>query len=304
MEGEEQKKSNWKIWVYLTPVYILVALPLVKWTMKINSSDVGLSKEEVNVFNADEGEIKKRKALENYDPGLTDAGYNVRYRKDGAAEGSLTGDGPSREAQERAYREAQARAARKAEGEEGDYAGGGEGGGRFKANPNQANLVSDETHKKEQMGLGYQKGYLSSAVEKVMGNPKAVGALLNNKYVVNGFMSRGTVKSATGSADGLANYLKGNGPSNFLNNPVVKAALNNPAVVSAVAGSGIVAAMMNTPAAKELMSNPDKLADIVNNNPQLLQLAMQNPQTLSMLMSNPDVAAQVGKFDTSKIRKY
>jgi len=304
MEGEE-KKAGWKIWVYLTPVYILIAIPLVKWTMKINSSDVGLSKEEVNVFNTDEGEVKRRKSLEGYDPNLTDGGYAVRYRADGKAEGSMAGDGPSKEATERAYKQAAARQQRPAEDEEeGGGARQGSGNSRFQANSGQAALNSNDTRAKEAMGVGYQKGYLSSAVGKVVGSPKAVGALLNNQYIVDGFMSRGTVKSATGSAEGLANYLKGSGPSNFLNNPVVKAALNNPAVVSAVAGSGMVAAMMNTPAAQALMKDPQALADIVNNNPQLMQLAMQNPQLLSSLMANPDVASQVGKFDTSKVRSY
>lgn len=298
MEGEE-KKSGWKIWVYLTPVYILIAIPLVKWTMKINSSDVRMSKDEYSAFNDDASELKKRKAQDNYDPDLTDSGYAVRYRASGAPEGSLAGDAPSREATERVYKEAAARSGRPSSG--GEAAGGGY---RSQAGQNQANLTSDDTHRKEQMGLGYQKGYLSSAVEKVMGSPKAVGALLNNKYIVSGFMSRGTVKAATASPEALSNYLKGPGPANFLNNPIVKAALNNPAVVSAVATSGIVASMMNTPAAQALMQDPDKLASIVNDNPQLMQMAMQNPQLLSTLMANPDVASQVNKFDTSKIKKY
>ena len=58
--ADSENKSNWKIWVYLTPVYIIIAVPLLMWMNKINSSDVGLSNEEYNVFNASEGEVKKR----------------------------------------------------------------------------------------------------------------------------------------------------------------------------------------------------------------------------------------------------
>lgn len=303
MEGEE-KKSGWKIWVYLTPVYILIAIPLVKWTMKINSSDVPLSSEEVNVFNATEGEVKKRQAQKSYDPGLTDSGYSVRYRSGDEPETSLVrgGDEPQDKAgggstgASRQQYGGQQQSRQPAQGEQGSS--------RFQANANQAALESNGTRAKEAMGMGYQKGYLSAAVAKVAGSPKAVGALLNNKYVVEGFMSRPTVKAATGSAQGLANYLKGNGPSNFVNNPIVKDALNNPALVSAVAGSGLVAAMLNTPAAQELMKDPQALGDIVNNNPQLMTLFMQNPMAAQALMSNPDVAGLVGKFDTSKIKKY
>jgi hypothetical protein len=295
MEGEA-KKSGWKIWIYLTPVYIILAIPLYKWSQRINSSDVGLSKEESNAFNSDVGVIKRHKT-DGYDPGLTDSGYAVRYRSDGAAEGSLAGDGPSREAVEKVRKEAEARQAQAAKSQ----AQGGEYEAKLSG---QAALESNDTRVKEQMGLGKKTGYLSYAVGKVMNNPKAAGALLNNKYVVDGFMSRATVKAATGSPEGLANYLKGPGPANFMNNPVVKAALNNPALVSAVATSGMVGAMLNSPAAKALMSDPAALSNLIDQNPQLVALAMQNPQTLSMLMSNPDVSGLIGKFDTSKIKKY
>lgn len=294
MEGEE-KKSGWKIWVYLTPVYLIIAIPLVLWMKKINSSDLELSREEYNVFNTDEGEIKRRQMKEGYDPGLADRGYAVRYRSDGAEPGSMAGDGAAREGTEQAKRQAAARQQR---------AGRSDGGDQQAYNQKlsrQAALESDDTKKKEQMGLGYRKGYLTTAVGKVMKHPKAVKALLNNQYIVKGFMSRGTVKAATASPEALANYLKGSGPSNFINNPIVKAALNNPAIVSAVASSGMVSAFLDTPAAQALMKDPDALGQLVNDNPQLMQLAMQNPQTLSMLMNNPDVASQLGKFDTSKI---
>lgn len=292
---EGQRRSGWKIWVYLTPVYIILAIPLVKWTLKVNSSDVDLSKEEYNAFNSADGEIKRHRNA-GYDPELADAGYSVRYRRSGAEPGRLRGDGAGRQAAAQAAKSAAERKARA-----GNAAPAGPAGGR---SADQAALESNSTRAREQMSLGNQKGYLSYAVGKVMGSPKAVSALLNNKYVVDGFMSRGTVKAATASPQGLANYLKGGGPAAFMNSPVVKAALNNPAVVSAVASSGIVAAMLNTPAATALMNDPQALADLINSNPQLMALAMQNPQTFSMLMSNPEVSGLVDKFDTSAIKSH
>jgi len=295
MEGEN-KKSAWKIWVYLTPLYILVGIPLVKWTQKINSSDVAMSKEEYGAFNSAEGEI--RKSTSGYNPDLNDNGYTVRYRsgKEGPEPDSSPRSGDSRDEAKSGSGSGQEAAAGKAgqqqpQGTQSRFASGSQGA-----------LESDQTKAKEQMGFGMQKGYLSYAVGKAMNNPKAVGALLNNSYVVNGFMSRGTVKNATGSAQGLANYLKGSGPANFLTNPIVQAALNNPAIVSAVASSGMVSAMLNTPAAQQLMKDPEALANLVKDNPQLVQLAMQNPQTMTALMGNPAVSGIVGKFDTSKIK--
>lgn len=296
---EEKKGAGWKLWVYLSPVYIVLGMLLFRWTARINSSDVGLSKEEYNAFNASEGEIKKRQNAD-YDPGLTDSGYNVRYRTGKEEESGLAGNAPGSRAESQAEKAA---AAKKEQDRKAGTSGeGGQGGSGRSAN--QLALESNETKAKEAMGMGNKAGYLSYAVGKVMNNPKAVGALLNNKYVVSGFMARGTVKSATASPEGLANYLKSGGPANFLNNPMVKAAMNNPAIVGAVASSGIVAAMLDTPAAKALMNNPQALGDLINNNPQLVALAMQNPQTLTMLMSNPEVSGLVGKFDTSKIKKF
>lgn len=286
MEGDN--KRSWKIWVYLTPVYILLAIPLVKWTQKINSSDVKLDKEEYSAFNAEEGEIKRIDG-DDYDPGLHDGTYNVRYRSGGEAVEEERGT--ARRSEER----------KKAAAEEERRRASGQGQYRQRTG-NQAALESADTNAKTQMGLGAQKGYLSYAVGKVANNPKAVGALLNNGYVVKGFMGRGTVKAATASPEALANYLKGPGPMNFMNNPVVKAAMNNPALISAVAGSAMVSALLDTPAAKGLMNNPDALAAMVQNNPQLVNLAMQNPQTLTMMMSNPEVSGILNKFDTSKIK--
>ena len=297
---EERKKSGWKIWVYMSPVYIVLGLMLYRWNAKINSSDVGLSKEEYNAFNASEGEIKKAKAA-NYDPNLNDSGYTLRYRRgDDEEPAAQAEETRSRQAADKSW-EAERKAREKAQNPGTEEAGNTQGHAR---SANQSALESNDTKAKEAMGMGKKEGYLSYAVGKVMNSPKAVGALMNNQYIVNGFMSRGTVKAATASPQALANYLGGSGPSNFLNNPVVKAALNNPAIVSAVASSGMVSAMLNSPAAQALMSDPEALGNLINNNPQLMTLAMQNPQTLNMLLTNPDVSGLVGKFDTSKVRKF
>ncbi len=299
---EQKKKSSWKIWVYMSPIYIALGLMLYRWNAKINSSDVGLSKEEYNAFNASEGEIKKH-SDDGYNPGLNDSGYTVRYRSgDGDETAGQTGDARNRQSAVQAGKaEDERQAQERGKSQRTEAAGNTQG---HVKSANQSALESNDTRAKEAMGLGNQKGYLSYAVGKVMNNPKAVGALLNNQYIVNGFMSRGTVKAATASPQGLANYLSGSGPANFMNNPVVKAAMNNPAIVSAVASSGMVSAMLNTPAAQALMKDPQALGDLINNNPQLLTLAMQNPQTLSLLMSNPEVSGMIGKFDTSKVRKF
>lgn len=277
--ADEENKSNWKIWVYLTPVYIIIAVPLLMWINKINSSDVGLSKEEYNVFNASEGEVKKRQQQQNYDPGLTDIGYTVRYRSGDAPEGSLRGDGASKEETEQVRAAAAAR----------QQAAGGKQGYNPKSAAQTA-LESSDTKAKEQMGLGNQKGYLTYAVGKTMNNPKAVAALMNNSWVVKGFMGRSTVKGALGSPEGLNNYLKNtNAVNNFLGNSVVQAAMNNPALVNAFASSAMASAILASPGVQGMMQNPQALIELANTNPQVMQL-LSNPNVMGALMNNPQTA--------------
>jgi hypothetical protein len=294
METDE-KRSGWRIWLYLTPVYLLLLWPLVRWSMKIKTEEINLSKEDYGAFASDEGELKDWGELEQ--PEFADGVLRVRYRTGGEGpEQSLVRAGDS------SSYGGKKRGGAPAEGRDGGT-GGGE---RMSAAKAMASGIKKpdmtDVNKREQMSVGHQKGYLTRAIGAAMKNPKAVKALLNNKYVVEGFMARGTVKQATSSPEALKQYLKGSGPLNFLNNPVVKAAMNDPAVVSAVASSGLVSAMLDTPAAKAMMNDPNAVAALVQENPQLMQLAMQNPQTLTMLMSNPEVSGVVGKFDTSKVK--
>jgi hypothetical protein len=276
--ADEEKKSGWKIWVYLTPVYIIIAIPLLMWIKKINSSDVGLSREEYNVFNASEGEVKKRQQ-QNYDPGLTDIGYAVRYRSGDQAEGGAGRDGASKREEQEAREAAAAR----------QQAAGGKQG--YNAKPAaQAALESADTRAKEQMGLGNQKGYLTYAVGKTMDNPKAAAALMNNSWVVKGFMGRSTVKGALGSPEGLSNYLKNtNAVNNFLGNSVVQSALKNPALVNAFASSAMAGAILSSPGVQGLMQNPQALIEMANTNPQVMQL-LSNPNVMAALMNNPQTA--------------
>lgn len=298
MENQE-KKSGWRIWLYLTPVYLLLLWPLARWSMQMKAGDLELSKDDYSAFASAEGEIKQWGEL--MEPEFVDGVLRVRYRTGGEepAEPLVRAGGDS------PYGGGRGSAAEGGAGSRGGAASSGEGSGMSASKAAYAGIKKTdvaEVQGREQMSVGYQTGYLTKAVGAAMKSPRAVGALLNNKHVVAGFMSRGTVKQATSSPEALKAYLQGPGPSNFINNPVVKAALNNPAVLSAVASSGMVGAMLDTPAAKALMNNPDAVADLVASNPELVNLAMQNPQLMGALMTNPDVSGLMGKFDTSKVK--
>ncbi len=285
MEEEAPKRSGWRIWLYLTPVYILVAIPLVKWTMRINSSDVALDKDEYSAFNAQEGEIIKN-AQDGYDPGLNDLGYTVRYRSGNEPITGLREDkpagGPAPEA-----KPVQAEGTSRPKPQQPQYR---------KQTAEQVALESDSTKQKSFMGFGRQKGYLTYAVGKAMSNPKAVSALLNNEWVVKGFMGRDTTRAATGSAQGIKNYLANpQNVSNFLGNPVVQAAMSNPAVVNAFASSAMANAMLSSPGVQALLKDPQAVQQMVMTNPQLVQVLM-NQNVMGALANNPQTAGLAGSL--------
>jgi hypothetical protein len=287
MEGEN-KKTGWKIWLYLTPVYILLAIPLVRWTMKINSPDVPLSKDEYGAFNSSKGSVKDANP-DQYKPELNYSAYSLHYRS-GKEEGEIklhtSGEGSGqyndRGASGNGQAQDRAQAGNQPAGRQNDQQAG------------QKALESDQTKKEMQMSLGAEKGSLTSAVGKMMSSPRAVGALMNNSWIVKGFMGRATVQSALGSPQGLQNLLGDTQRvNNFLNNSVVQAALSNPAVVNAFASSDMAKAILASPAVQGMMANPSALSNLIATNPQAAQL-MANPNVMSALMNNPQTAGLAG----------
>jgi hypothetical protein len=278
---QEIKKSGWKIWLYLTPVYIILAIPLVKWTMKINSSDVDLSKDEYKAFNSQEGEIKKNSAVV-YSPDLDESGYSLHYISGHSAGTQKYASGRKETADTKQQDTARAQSAART-AEQKNTSG-------YQQQP------LTPIQQREQQSFGFTKGYITYAIGKALNNPKAVSAILNNKYVISGFMSRDTVKAATASPEALANYLKtGNTVNTFMNNSVVQSALNNPQVLAAAASSGMLTALLDTPAGKSLLSNPSAMADIVTSNPELTGL-MADPKIMGLLMSNPQASNYIGQM--------
>jgi hypothetical protein len=275
---EEGERKSFRIWIYLIPVYVLTAIPVIKWAIKAHSGNLNLSKETYTAFNSEEGEILETRIPEEGAPELNDEVLGVQY----GANSSQAEEKGRTVRQTAAPKRGAAPPARNTG--RGGLAGSGGGG-------------MDQMKAREQQSVGFTKGFLTIAVGKTIHNPKAVGAIFNNKLVVGGFMSRGTVKAATGSTQGLANFLKnGSAAANFINNPVVKAAMSNPAVISAIASSGLIKAMIETPAIQGLMNNPQALNDIISTNPQLMATLMANPNIMNALMSNPETAGLLGQI--------
>ncbi|MFA6435056.1 MAG: hypothetical protein WCW52_10205 [Elusimicrobiales bacterium] len=159
--------------------------------------------------------------------------------------------------------------------------------------------VQDKRSAKKQWSLGRTRDALSKFAAGSLNNPKALAAILNNQYVVDGFMSRPTVKGLTGNPKALANYLKN--PANlskFMNKTAVKGGLNDARLVDAVGSSKLVGAMLDTPGGRGLLTDPQALTDVLMANPALAS-ALLNPNVLNALMNNPKTVGLVNVLSMS-----
>lgn len=142
--------------------------------------------------------------------------------------------------------------------------------------------------------LGFVKNALTKAAEKLLDNPKALAALFNNDYVVKGFMSRDTVRSATASKASLSAYLSD--PRNlnqFMAKPAVQRGLNDQQLTAAMASTKLVAALMDTPGGKALLADQNAVTKVINANPALVTV-LSNPGVASALAANPKTAGVLG----------
>lgn len=279
----EKKTSGWKIFFYLTPLYIILGYPLYNWHQKINSGDINISEDDYSAFASDEGEIKKTSSSELYTPDLNDVGYSVNYKSGGESpdEGKSRHTYERRETKPKKTNKATNRSARK----------------NTKKKRQLHDAGKESIRDRETQYMGKKTGFLTSAVGKAMNNPKVVKGLFNNILVVKGFMGRAKVKEVLSSPDALVNYIK-NTPAagNFLNNSIVKKALNNPAIVQAIASSKLAATLLSSPAVKGLLEDSDKMNEILSSNPELMNL-LTNPNIMSALSQNPAAAAALANIN-------
>lgn len=290
MEEGEQGKS-WLIWVLIVPVAMAAGVLLTKWALQPGKAARPAAEEQAEARTAPAP--------------FTQAAVPAVPKPEASAGGSedLPGDEPSGDA---GIIWANKPAGAALPGEEASPGSGGASSGgagtsaaaRPASAPDQASKPED-AKKSQSMGMAY--GAISKAVGKLMNNPDAVAAILNNKYVVNGFMSRDTVKNATRNSASLAAYLKNPANlNNFMGKDVVRRGMDNRELVNAVAGSQLVGALLDTPGGKALLKDPMAIADIMRSNPGMADV-LQNPAILSALVSNPKTSGVVSSIGMAGI---
>lgn len=284
MEEGEQGKS-WLIWVLIVPVAMAAGGLLTKWALQPDKAARPAAEEQAEARPAP---APFPKAAAPAAPGPAASAGEPE---------DLPGDEPSGDA---GIIWANKPAGAALPGEKtstgsGGVSSGGAGSSTASkpAAPDPA-AKPEDAKKSQSMGMAY--GAISKAVGKLMNNPEAVAAILNNKYVVKGFMSRDTVRNATRNSASLAAYLKNPANlNNFMGKDVVQRGMDNRELVNAVAGSQLVGALLDTPGGKALLNDPAAIADIMRSNPGMIDV-LKNPAILSALVSNPKTSGVVSSI--------
>ena len=136
--------------------------------------------------------------------------------------------------------------------------------------------------------LGMDPGIFKTVFQGLAHYPRVVGYLLNNSYVVDGYMNRESSKKVFGNPDGMKQYLSDvNGPvSQSL--PLFLAFLKqNPELASVVASSALVGKIEDTPGFKGFVNDP---ASTIIANPALVGV-LTDPKIIQGIAADPAGAA-------------
>ena len=225
--AEEQKSSGWKIWLYLTPVYIILAVPLYKWTMKNQSGELSLSKADYSAFNSSEGEVKKANT-DGYDPNLSDIGYTLSYKSGGSKSGT-------QEELDWGYKEGYLLSAL---------------GGNLD-NPK----ALDELFNNKWM----IKGFMSRKnVRRTLATPESLVEFLGGSPAVNDFLSDRTVNAALNSLQITEILTQSDMAKTLLETPAIQGLIKNPDTVRGLFGDNPkILALLRRPGIKAaIMASP------------------------------------------------
>jgi len=272
----ENTKKKSKFWFYLIPLYILIAIPLIRWTLKLSSPDIELSPDTLKTFSTDKK--IKNDDFKFYEPNLEDVSYAVRYKNLEESNTSISKIYKLAESDDENNNKKSSKNA-------------SENKSIYTQQTNEAEVPKvKDIKEKEMASIGYKKGFLTDVVGKLINNPKSIKSLFDNEYVVKGFLSRDIVKKNLSDPNALKSYLVNtNAVSNFLNNAVVKQVLNNPQILNTIAQTKLVQEIMTSPAVNALLNDPNARNEILTKNPEIQNL-LSNPNVINALSTNPNAS--------------
>ncbi len=140
--------------------------------------------------------------------------------------------------------------------------------------------------------VAHEDGFLSKVTETVLGHPKVVRFLLNNKIIVDGLLSTPVRKRACESKTALGSYLSnGKGPDGISANiRLARLMLKHPESAMEAASSDYMHRLLKCPAVVGLTHDPDALGSVFLANPAFLSL-VTDPNTVRALSSDAQASS-------------
>ena len=150
------------------------------------------------------------------------------------------------------------------------------------------------TDAKSLTNLGGQPGLLSALAGKLLDHPAVLKAIMNNKLVVDAFMSRPRVQANCRDAGALKSYLSDPNSAGMKSVfPVIQSGLSDSSrassLVTALAGTAMVKAVTACPSLNALADDSGAIVSIAMANPKALGL-VTDPRGMQALASNPQAA--------------
>lgn len=149
-------------------------------------------------------------------------------------------------------------------------------------------------------GVGLKKGLLFQLGDRLIQHPRIVSWVLNNDFVVSGFMAQERVRRNCHDAAYLANYLSDAGDAGGITRGTrtFAAALRTPGSADAILGSKLaVTVTRQCEAMRQVADDKNAVARIAIANPELLML-LSDPRLVGAMGRNPDAASLVGAAQT------
>jgi len=153
----------------------------------------------------------------------------------------------------------------------------------------------------EAADFGGSRNLWSSLMPKIAAYPGVLGYLLNNKYVVSGYMNRMKTKEVCSSPKAMSQYLfdpnKPDGATRDL--PLVMQVVRaNPGLTNVIAGSKLAQELINCPGMQGVLADPSLMMGIASN-PKMLGVLM-DPAVVKGLASTPSSAQILGGFQKTQ----
>lgn len=152
--------------------------------------------------------------------------------------------------------------------------------------------------------LGQDKALFKSVIEKIGQNPKLTKYLLDNEFVVKGFMSRPRAqRNCSNKAAALSHYSNPANTASGLELKVLNTMLKgNSETPSAFASSKMMGAFLDCPAVKQIINDPSAIGTIIEKN-QIAAQMLQDPAILKGMTANPALlSAYMGAQSGQKSR--